>query len=325
MIGYLTLCYHYIRPPKRDNSFPLILGTAEDVFLKQIEMLKTNYEIISPKNALDFSYYKKPFNSKKYGVLFTFDDGLSDHLLAAQILARNKIKALFFIPTSILAENMPANPIIIHYCLAEYKISGFLDAYRNALEEFMLSYKNYNIPYDKRKDDPWNIIKKIKTSFKYKLNYRVSRKILLHIYNNLLLRDYKDALSIMHLTIDQVKEILGMGHSIGVHSHSHISVAASDLTDDDFEKEIISPKRYMQNKFKAPVFAFSYPFGEKQDCFSSKRLLERADIYKLVFTVDEILNKRETDPFELGRYMPKSQDSSESLNQTLLRIINKEV
>lgn len=325
MIGYLSLCYHYIRPPERDNPFPLILGTAEDVFLKHIEMLKTKYEIISPETALDFSYYKKSFNGKKYGMLLTFDDGLSDHLLAARILARRKIKALFFIPTLILADRIPINPVIIHYCLAEYKIGGFLKIYNNALEEFRLSFENYNIPYDKKLDDPWKIINKIKINFKYKMIYRDARNVLLHIYNNLLLKNYPDALNLMHLNTNQVIEILGMGHSIGVHSHSHVSVLASDLNDDDFKKEIISPKHYLQDMFKVPVVAFSYPFGEKQDCLSSGELLKRTNTYKLAFTVDEILNKRETHPLGLGRYMPLSQDSSVSLNQHLLRIINKKI
>ena len=53
----------------------------------------------------------------------------------------------------------------------------------------------------------------------------MSRKILLHIYETTLLEKYPNAMEIMHLTKEQISEMYEMGHSIGTHTHSHISVA----------------------------------------------------------------------------------------------------
>ena len=113
------------------------------------------------------------------------------------------------------------------------------------------------------------IIKEIKNTFKYKLDYMNSRKILLAIYKKTLFRDFPNAMEIIHLTKEKITKMVEMGHSIGVHTHTHISIAPSKLTKKEFEKEIIFPKKILEKEFSIKVDSLSYPFGEKQDCFSS--------------------------------------------------------
>ena len=43
--------------------------------------------------------------------------------------------------------------------------------------------------------------------------------------------------------------MIEMGHTIGVHTHTHISVAATKLSEDDFYNEIIFPKKYLEKEF----------------------------------------------------------------------------
>ncbi|MGD8786009.1 MAG: polysaccharide deacetylase family protein [Phycisphaerales bacterium] len=322
--GYVALCYHYIRPEKKEKPFRRILGNSIDEFYKHIKLLKSNYQVLSPDEVLNFSYDGFSLIGDKYGLFISFDDGLSDHYHIASILAENDIKALFFIPTCILIDLMPANPTIIHYCLARYGIDGFLKAYRHALEEFHLTHTKYILPYKKDSDDPWETIAKIKYIFKYGLSYKNTRRVLLYIHKNLLLRDYPQALEIMHLTKEQISEMLRMGHSIGAHSHSHISVAATNLDNENFRKEILKPKEYLEKSFNVPIVAFSYPFGEKQDCLFSEELINQTKAYKLVFTVEKILNTKETNPLELGRYMPMSTDSEIKLDKIVKTIIDGE-
>ena len=86
MNGYLALCYHYIRPAAND-PFPRILGTREDIFREHIQALQEKFRIISLAEAINFSYGNMNRDEEKPGLLFTFDDGLSDHYRAARILA----------------------------------------------------------------------------------------------------------------------------------------------------------------------------------------------------------------------------------------------
>ena len=319
----MGLCYHYLRLNKQSDPFPRILGTNIDEFQNHLSMLQKNYHMISLKDALSISTGEDGFNKKNTGILITFDDGLSDHYTAAKILSELNISAIFFIPTCILEEKLPANPIIIHYTIAVFGIEKFLKEFREILVNNKLDKKLFDIQYSKDKDNVLDIISKIKSTFKYKLGYYNSRKILLDIYKNLFSSEYKNMLSTIHLTESQIREMLEMGHYVGTHTYSHISVAATELNSDDFIKEIISPKNYLEQKFNTKVNSFSYPFGGKNDCLSSSDLIKKTSEYNLAFTVEEILNTRNTSPYQLGRYQINSSDTSFKLNSIIQNISKK--
>ena len=321
-IGFLSLCYHYIRPDNND-PFSRIMGTKITEFKNQIKMLEEKFEMISLDDVLEFTN-TKIFENNKHKMLITFDDGLSDHYNAAKILNQFDIQATFFIPTCIMKEKLPANPMIIHYVIAKYGIERFLDEYRNALKKHRLEIEKYDITYVSGDDDVWKKIAEIKNNFKYRLGYKISRAILLYIYQNSLLIDSPEILEIIHLNRKQIREMLEMGHSIGVHTHTHISVAATSLSDSDFFNEIVFPKKYLENEFNIPIKSFSYPFGERKDYLSSMRLLNKTKEYDLAFTVEEIVNFGST-PLEIGRYQPMSQDNVRTLENNLSNIIKKSI
>ena len=321
--NYVGLCYHYLRLNKQSDPFPRILGTNIDEFQNHLSMLQKNYHVISLKDALSISTGEDGFNKKNIGILITFDDGLSDHYTAAKILSELNISAIFFIPTCILEEKLPANPIIIHYTIAVFGIEKFLKEFRESLVNNKLDSKLFDLQYSKSKDNLGETISRIKSTFKYKLGYYDSRKILLDIYKNLFSSEYKNMLSTIHLTESQIREMLEMGHHVGTHTYSHISVAATELNSDDFIKEIISPKNYLEQKFNTKVNSFSYPFGGKNDCLSSSELIKKTSEYNLAFTVEEILNTRNTSPYQLGRYQINSSDTSFKLNSIIQNISKK--
>ena len=320
-LGYVGLCYHYIRPPLERDPHPEILGNSEAAFREHLDMLSKHFEIITPDEAVRFSHAQTPPRFDRPGVLITFDDGLSDHHRAARILAEHGLRALFFLPTCVLADLEPANPTVIHYGLATHRISGFLDSYHRALDGLGIQCDRYRIAYDRARDAAWPTIRRIKATLKYTLSSSEARAVLLHIYRNLLLPENPDMLRAMHLSHDQVREMLNMGHSIGVHSHTHLSVSAARLSDEAFTREIISPQRYLESEFSTEVFALSYPFGGPRDCLTAEELQAVTDGYQLAFTVQEILNTRSTSAFELGRYMPLSTDDADDLREVVERII----
>ena len=321
--GYLSLCYHYIRNEKNSDPFPRILGNTSNQFKEHIKMFFENFQLISPSNAVDFSYNDYNLDENKIGLLLTFDDGLSDHFNAAKILAENNIQAIFFIPTCILKDNLPANPIIIHYCIAKFGITKFLAEYELALKKYLENYQKFLITFTKGVDDPNQTIAKIKNYFKYQFEPKISRKILLQIYETTMLEKYPNSMEIMHLTNEQISEMYEMGHSIGTHTHSHVSVGGSGLSKDEFIQEIVEPKNYLEKTFGKKTDFMSYPFGKIEDCLSSKELIMKTNSYKLVFTVSEILNLKSTSPLELGRYMPTSKDASDLLYNKMNSIIDK--
>jgi len=321
--NYIGLCYHYLRQNKDVDKFPRILGTNIIEFKNQLSMLQKNYEFISLDHISNLPIKKTSLNKKSPKILLTFDDGLSDHYTAAKILTELNISGVFFIPTCIIEDKLPANPSIIHYTLAIFGIKKFLEEYKKELQVLKLDLKIFDVHYLKNENNVWDVISKIKSIFKYKLGYNNSRKILLNIYKNLLCKKYKNPLEIMHLNEKQIKNMLEMGHYIGTHTHSHISVAATELSSKKFIKEIIHPKNYLEKKFNTKINTFSYPFGGKNDCLSSSELIKKTNKYDLAFTVEEIMNTKATPQYELGRYQVTSTDTSLKLNNIIKKMLEK--
>lgn len=321
--GYLSLCYHYIRPEKNLDQFPNLLGNSESEFREHIRMVKSVFSPISLEEAKLFSYSNFSVSRKKYGLLFTFDDGLSDHYRAAEMLAEEGVQGAFFIPTCILKDNLPANPVIIHYALARYRIGGFLDAYRCALEQARMDVDQYDISFEKGKDDPWEKISEIKLIFKTRFEQKTARTILLYIYAWLLKADMPDIFRIMHLTKEKICEIIAMGHAIGTHSHTHLSSRVHELSQEDFDKEIIWPQQYLEKEIGGgSVYAMSYPFGTGKETGAAAARMEQSKTYDLAFTTEKILNETHTNPYALGRYKPMSSDRAEDLKKILGDIIH---
>lgn len=316
---FLSLCYHYLRPPKIFDNFPRILGTQLDEFENQVKMIQEKYQIISLNDVRNIT--RSDLHFSKIGMLFTFDDGLSDHFEAAKILTKHGINGVFYVPTCIF-DNEPANPNIIHYCLANYGIEFFISKYNFFIKKFSLS-NSLLLKFDKKIDDPWNVIRNIKKKFKYELNYKLSRKILLAIYEDSLFKDFPNAMEIIHLTEIKIQKMIEMGHSIGVHTHTHISVAPSKLTSNEFELELILPKKILEQKFSTKVDSISYPFGEPRDCLSSSELLKKTKQYETAFTVETILNTSTTSSLNFGRYQPMSTDNTKQLELLLDNMVNK--
>lgn len=314
---FVSLCYHYIRDTESTRRFPRILGNSEEAFREHLLMLKEQYTPIGLGDVREL-YYNTPRELSNRGIFITFDDGLSDHYRAAKILHELNMQATFFIPTCVLEDALPANPQIIHYILSHHGVRAFVETYHDLLTERGMD-ATYRIDMQNG-EDPYAVIARIKKCFKYTLPMNESRSLLLALYEQLLLRDIPDIMEAIHVTKAQVKEMLAMGHTIGVHSKTHISVAASSLSREDFQKEIVDPRAYLEETFATPVDAFSYPFGEKQDCLATEELLRNTKEYHLAFTVDPIVNTAATSPFELGRYMPMSNDSAETIRGILERM-----
>ncbi|AJW71781.1 hypothetical protein NADRNF5_2108 [Nitrosopumilus adriaticus] len=320
MQQFTSLCYHYIRT--KNNQFPRILGNDIDEFIDHIKMLQKKYSIISANDVLNFYYNNQSFKNNK-NILITFDDGLSDHFEAAKILHENDIKAMFFVPTCILDEKLPANPMIIHYCIAEFGITNFLGTFYDIIEELKVSNNiDFSINHFNEFNNRWDKISQIKNMFKYKIQYSLSRKILIKIFQKLFLEKYPNGLDIIHLNENKIRDMIKMGHTIGTHTHTHLSIGATKLNSNDFKKEVINPKKILEKRFDLEIFSFSYPFGEKQDCLSSAELLKNTKEYKIAFTVEENKNTKKTSPLLLGRYMPTSKDSAKKLSLKIEKIFN---
>ena len=315
----MALCYHYIRPATSTDKFSKLQGLSQQMFRQHVEMLLEHYQILSPQDAISFSGGTYEFLNDKPGLLLTFDDGLSDHFDAAKILSEYGIKALLFLPTCTLLDGLPANPNIVHYCIAQYGLKRLLSCYEAALDLFEVASSKFKIPYEQAHE-----IENIE-ALKHHLNYSISpatgRAILLNIFDSLLSKDFPDAIQQMHLSKTQIIRILDWGHVLGAHSHTHVSFGAPGLSHKQLRAEILNPKECLEQFFQVPVCALAYPFGEKRDCLTAAQLSSHTNGYKVAFSGIPILNTTSTPSLELGRYMVMSTDGTQRLRQIVDDII----
>lgn len=64
-------------------------------FEKQVQFIEEKFQVITPKQLAD--YYKGTLQTEKCALLFTFDDGLKNNLIASGILEKYGMKAYFFV------------------------------------------------------------------------------------------------------------------------------------------------------------------------------------------------------------------------------------
>lgn len=284
-------------------------------------MLLEHYRIISPDDAVNFSSGAFEFPNDKPGILLTFDDGLSDHFDASEILHQYGLKALLFLPTCALIDGLPANPNIIHYCVAKYGVKRLLARYEAALDQFKVTNPNFQIHYDQTHET--DNIETLKQHLNYSISPATSRTIFLDIYNNLLVQDFPNAIQLIHLSKIQITRILAWGHSLGAHSHTHVSLGASGLSRTQLRTELLSPTEYLEQIFDVRINAIAYPFGETKDCLTTAQLRSHTSAYKLAFSGKPILNTSSTPSLELGRYMVMSTDSTQRLREIVDNIITQ--
>lgn len=318
--SFTGIAYHYIR--EKNDLFPRIIGNKIEDFEKQIVYLKNKFNIIEPNEVIDFYQNNKKFPNKK-NILITFDDGLAEHNIASKILDENGIKGLFFIPSCIVHEKEPANPMLIHYLIAKYGIKDFLFFVREFSNENDKKVSDFTRRMENEKLSSWEKISEIKKFFKYKINIYVSRKLLLDIFNNTFLKEYPNAMEIIHLTDKQIIDMVKRKHVFGTHSHSHISLGVGKLSNDEFDKEMIQPKNILEKIFNIKINSFSFPYGEKQDCITSYELLKKTNQYILGYTIQSKLNSLKSSPLLLGRYMPTGDETIEKLEKNLRKIFNQ--
>ena len=176
-------------------------------------MLLEHYHIISPDDALNFSVGNYEFPNDKPGILLTFDDGLSDHFDASEILHQYGLTALLFLPTCALIDGLPANPNIVHYCVAKYGVQQLLAHYDAALDLLKITDLNFQIHYEQTHETEH--IETLKQNLNYLIPPATSRMIFLNIYGNLLQKEFPNAIQLIHLSKTQITRMLFWGHALG--------------------------------------------------------------------------------------------------------------
>ena len=288
-----SIMYHYIR--NKNKLFPYYDILEKKDYIKQIKKFS--------KTGLINSYEELFLDNDKY--LPTFDDGIKDHIYAAEILRKYNAVGLFFIPTSPLKNNEILDVHKTHLIVG--KIKG-LEAL-NELEKYLNKNKIKNY---------YNQKEKVKYGMAYKENndelYKNEFKKIMNYYGNLKLKhkilDYllkKFEIYIKpkdyYLNKKELRHLSSLGMIIGSHSESHTLL--SRLTFKKQFEEIKNSKIFLEKIINKNIDTFCYPYGGKISYNRNTLKILKKLKFKLAYTVEyrdinfkDIKNK----PYELPRY-----------------------
>ena len=288
-----SIMYHYIR--NKNKLFPYYDILEKKDYIKQIKKFS--------KTGLINSYEELFLDNDKY--LPTFDDGIKDHIYAAEILRKYNAVGLFFIPTSPLKNNEILDVHKTHLIVG--KIKG-LEAL-NELEKYLNKNKIKNY---------YNQKEKVKYGTAYKENndelYKNEFKKIMNYYGNLKLKhkilDYllkKFEIYIKpkdyYLNKKEIRYLSSLGMIIGSHSESHTLL--SRLTFKKQFEEIKNSKIFLEKIINKNIDTFCYPYGGKISYNKNTLKILKKLKFKLAYSVEykdinfkDINNK----PYELPRY-----------------------
>ncbi len=243
--------FHYIR--KYNRSYPYFNFLHENNF-KKIITSKID-KLIKIGDDIDTKYKKKKY-------IFSFDDGLKDHLFASNILKKKNILGIFFINTVPIIEKKILNVHKLHLICGRFKSEEII---KELYSIESINLENIKIPSSKRYQlenalDKDHINKiKLKVFLNQNKNFFLINKLFNFFFSKL---TQKKILEKFYLSRDDIIDIDRKGMIIGGHSHSHKLL--SSLSFKDQNKEIKKNINYLSKILKKKIDFFASPWGDKK-------------------------------------------------------------
>ena len=285
--------FHYIR--NKSKIYPYYNILEKKNFVNQIKTFK-NKGLINSHEELFLSTDK---------FLPTFDDGLKDHVFAAEVLRKNDATGIFFISTLPLKENIILDTHKTHLILGKtnssealYELKKYL--YKNKITSLVNHTEKlkYKAAYKKKKDNP------DKLEFKKIMNFygdlKVKHKILDYLLKkfeiNVKAKNY-------YMNKKEIKYIESLGMIIGGHGESHTLLSRLSYRK-QFE-DLKNNKTFLEKIINKKIDTFCYPYGGKISYNNNTLKILKKLKYKLAFSVeyrDISIKDIKKKPYELPRY-----------------------
>ncbi len=288
-----SIMYHYIR--NRNELFPNYNILEKKDYTLQIKKFS--------EKGLISSYEQLFISSNKF--LPTFDDGLKDHIFAAEVLSKHNSIGIFFIPTSPVKNNIILDVHKVHLILGKVKSSEALSELEKYLHKNKI-FKFYNNNEKFKYKSAYNkhLEEDDKKRFKKIMNYYGDLKLKNKILNYLLKKfEINIKPTDYYLNKKEIKYLNSLGMIIGSHSENHNLL--SRLSYKEQFKELNNSKIFLERIINKNIETFCYPYGGKisyNEC--TLKILKKLK-YKLAFSVeykDISLRDIRRKPYELPRY-----------------------
>jgi peptidoglycan/xylan/chitin deacetylase (PgdA/CDA1 family) len=292
----LVIMYHGVS--KRNYTPRVYTQLPEDLFRRQMLFLKKHYTPVSLSQVIEALSFGKPLPER--AALITFDDGLKNNYgVAFPILQEMKIPAAIF-PTLdfIGSEN-------IFWFDELYLILCEAAARRAALKLPDPAAEKYF-----QTGQLWNSYLELAGAFKQSgLAFRNMEMDRLRKEIPLDYRPFLDDFGV--LSWNEIKTMHRSGLiEYGVHTATHRIL--SELTEEEWNSEIVDPKIRLEDELGIKISAFCYPNGRPGVDFQSthKDFLRKTGYLCAFSTGDALENLKSVDRMNIGRISSKNDTSA---------------
>lgn len=255
--------YHYTRDLMH-SRYPEIKGLDINLFRKQMEFFKENFNVVRMEQVIDAVKGKAELPER--AVLLTFDDGYADnYTFAFPILEEFGFQGSFFIPGKTFSTHQLLDVNKIHYVLASADIQKLLID----VKERMNFYRGQEFDYPPT-DDLWN---------QYAVNGRFDGKetifvkrmlqtVLPELVRNQISSDLfekyvgvtEEQLAYeLYMTPEQIRTLKRHGMFIGIHGYDHYWLA--NLSDEQMCEDITKALDTLDEFIDRNCWAMNYPYG----------------------------------------------------------------
>lgn len=236
------LRYHAVCGPEGDAYAEPAICVTPRAFERHVAYLASRYRVLPLPEATRYLRDGKtlPTNS----VCLTFDDGYADNLAAARVLARHGVSGTFYMTVGCLKGGAPFWPSEVRQLVnrigapfVELRVpgetvrllTGTPGERRETTRALARLFKSHTIPVRER------LREQLRTA-----------------------AGGGDTTSFM-LTWDEVREMHGLGMTIGAHTVTHPNLPNAGLV--DAQAEIAGSRRRLGEELDTDVTMFSYPNG----------------------------------------------------------------
>ena len=256
--------YHYVRKIK-ESKFPFIKGIEFNIFLKQLDFIKDNFNIITP---FDITAYlncqrKLPNNS----CMLTFDDGFKDNVdFVLPELLKRKMTGLFFPNAKACLNNDLLDVHAAHLILSSYNNDKLLldQLFKLCIDQGInskniLLWKKITLNKVYKYDSAERVL--IKRMFQYLIPLKERTNIINQILKKKIGISAKDLAKNFYLNLENLKYLLDSGMFIGSHGYNHNWLG--QLSYEQQKNEINESLKFLK-KIGVPLkdWVMCYPYGD---------------------------------------------------------------
>lgn len=255
--------YHYTRDLKH-SRYSHIKGLDIDLFRKQIEFFKENFNVVRMEQVIEAVKGGEPLPNK--AVLLTFDDGYIDNFtFALPILEEYGLQGSFFIPGKTFTTHQLLDVNKIHYILASADIrklvvdvKGKMDYYRGKEFDYPSTEELWNqYAMDTRFDGKDTVfVKKIlQTVLPEKLRNQISSDL----FEKYVGVSEEQLAYELYMTLEQIRTLKKHGMFIGIHGYDHYWLG--NLSPEQMRADVSKALETMEEFIDHSEWVMNYPYG----------------------------------------------------------------